>query len=45
MPGDAEPITVFTAGVKAKMLLEKLNADGSSLLESSSWMLTGWVFK
>lgn len=45
LAGDAEPITVFTAGVNAKMFLEKLNPDGSSLLESNSWMLTGWVFK
>lgn len=33
-PEDAEPITVFAAGVKAKMFLKKLNAGGSSLLES-----------
>lgn len=44
-PGDAEPITVFTAGAKAKMFLEELNADSSCLLESNSWMLPGWGFK
>lgn len=45
LPEHAEPITVFSAGVNAKMFLEKLNPDGISLLESNSWMLTGWVFK
>lgn len=44
-PEDAEPITVFAAGVKAKVFLEKMDAGGSSLLESTGWMLTGWVFK
>lgn len=42
---DAEPITVFAAGAKAKMFLEKINAVGSYLLESTGCMLTGWVFK
>lgn len=42
-PGDAEPIAVFTAGVRAIRFLEKLTADGHSLLESNSCMLTGWV--
>lgn len=40
-PEDAEPTPVFAAGVKAKIFLEKLNAGGSSLLESTGWMLTG----
>lgn len=44
-PEDAEPIPVFAAGAKAKVFLEKMNASGSSLLESTGWMLAGWVFK
>lgn len=41
LPGNAEPVTVFTAGVKAKIFLEKQTAGGHSLLESHSWMLAG----
>lgn len=43
--GNAEPVTVNTAGVMAKMLLEKLDADGSSFLDSKSWLLPGWGLK
>lgn len=41
LPGNAEPITVFTAGVKAKVVLEKRTAGGRSLPESNSWMPAG----
>lgn len=44
-PEDAEPITVFATAGKAKVFPEKMNAGGSSLLESTGWMLTGWVFQ